>query len=353
MKAKGGDHANIAKTIQRALFAEDRLRRELPGGFKDLQNLRQSVEQLGGENGIKDLQAETNGWREWDKQYTAGDPKALDFLTATPEAQASFEKIAPMAFDKFRQTSPEGYNSYVSQVFVGDMQASGIPLALERLQDFLPADNPKALAALKPIIDYVNRLGEMARKQPTPATTARPDDTRAKEYDKRDSDLRGKEWGGETATLHNSLYRDAMAKHLGGRTLTPAQNSALVKLYKSNLSDMLAAKKEWKPNIDRYFGAKDKPGYLRYFESNYKEAVPRALRQSIAELGIGGKPGPKPGEAKPGQKAAAVNSKPDEGFKLVNAKPNFMNDVNRNLTTATMFQQKKAVLKNGTRVQWQ
>lgn len=343
----------MAKAVQRALFAEERLYRELPGGFKELAQIRQTVEQLGGENGIQDLQAETNGWREFDSLYTAGDPKVLEFLTETPEAQAAFLKIAPMAFEKYRQASPEGYSSYVAQVFVGDMVSNGIPLALERIQDHI-ADNPKAMAALKPLIDYVNRVGDLSKKQPAaPASPAKGDDARSQEFDKRDRELRSKEWGTETAQLHNKLYRDAIAKHLPGRKLSESQSSALLKLYRSNLSSVLEGKKDWRTNIDRFFGAKDKSGYLRYFESNYKEAVPRALRMSLAELGIGQKPGPKAGE-KPGDKAKpATPAKAEEGFKLVSAKPNFLADVNRNLTTPQMWQSKKAILKNGTKVQWQ
>jgi len=107
----------LAASFQKALFLADRVARELPGGFKEVQQLKQTIEQLGGEQGIQEFQQELGGWRDFDEQFTAGDPKVLEFLTGTPEAKDAFLKIAPLAFDRFAKIHPDGYNSYIRRYF--------------------------------------------------------------------------------------------------------------------------------------------------------------------------------------------------------------------------------------------
>src|SRR6516165_109204 len=60
------------QAVVRALFAEKRLRDELPGGFKDIQQLREQIEELGGHEGIEQTRTELNGFREFDRLYSAG-----------------------------------------------------------------------------------------------------------------------------------------------------------------------------------------------------------------------------------------------------------------------------------------
>src|SRR5215472_14617464 len=62
------------RAVTRALFAEQRLRQELPGGFKDIQQLRDRIEQLGGDTGIEETRQELNGFREFEALYSAADP---------------------------------------------------------------------------------------------------------------------------------------------------------------------------------------------------------------------------------------------------------------------------------------
>ena len=143
----------LATTLQRALFLQDRILRELPGGMKELQTMRQRIEELGGETGIQEFRGELDGWRAFDQQYTAADPKVLDFLTNTPEAQDAFLKIAPMAFNKFAELNPDGYASYLARAVISDMEKERLPLAMMRLQDFI-GENPRAIEVYNQIAQY-------------------------------------------------------------------------------------------------------------------------------------------------------------------------------------------------------
>ncbi len=348
----------LAKAVQRALFAEDRLRRELPGGFKDLTALRGKLEELGGDEGIQTIQGELNGWKEFDAQYTAGDPKVLEFLTETPEAAAAFLKIAPAAFEKFREQHPDGYSAYVSQVFMADMNDAQLPMNIQLLGHVLSRatlsepDKAEATKLYQSLVDYVNRVGGMAKKQvaaPTPTAT-KGADPRAADLDTREQSIRRTEWESETSRNHSQIFNEAW-KRLAPN-VPEKQLQTVFDLYSVRLKQAIAAKKDFDSNMDRYFRAKQKDGFVKLHKSTFTDIVPLTLRKTLAEFGIGARKAPAAaGAPKPGEAPKPGVPKPAVGF-IPGVKPS-MAEVNNVLTSATMWQNKQAVLKNGTRRSWQ
>jgi hypothetical protein len=239
------------------------------------------------------------------------------------------------------------------------MMQERIPLLIERLADFLPADRPEAKKIWDTLAAYVNRIGQLAGK-PVNAPAAKPneqDNARAKELETRENNLRRTEWREGTNGTHRSLYGTEWKKQIGDRKLTDTQRATVTELYGLKLAQLLKSTQGFNDKLARYFQANQREGFQRYHESVFREMVPKALRTAIAQAGIGNKPGPqaaKPGEpAKPGPVRPPVGGKPPaaSGFQLVNAKPK-MDTVDRVQTTTDMYIQGKAVLKTGQRVSW-
>ena len=350
-----------AKAFQRALFVEDRLRRELPGGFKELETLRGRVEQLGGDTGIEEMQGELTGWRQFDEQFSAGDPKVLEFLTDTPEAKDAFVRIAPAAFEKYREMNPEGYQGYVSQVFSADMQQEEIPLSLRLLVNVLQrakfdidTDRTEAGGLVNKLIGYVNRIGEFAKKDVALPARATPD-ARAAELDTREQGLRRQEWSGEANKQHASIYSEAWRRLVepmlpAEKAKAEAATKLIQKLYGLHLKEKLGAKRDFNPNMERYFKANQRDGFIRLHASAFKEAVPLALRSALAEAGLTKRAAPN-GNGKPAAAATSRAAAPAEGFMHVGKKPD-MAEVNRAMTAPRMWEQHKAILKSGKKVTW-
>lgn len=345
----------LARAVMNAIQMESRFLKEVPGGLKEVQQLREHIERLGGEDGIQELTGELDGWRGFDEQYTAGDPKILEFLTETPEASAAFLKIAPSAFEKFRELHPEGYGAYVSQVFLGDMQQSKIPEQLIELRYIvggMPDGDLKtaAVAVLGKLNGYLERIGTLASKQVTPPAAKAPgaDDKRASELTQRETNLRRTEWRGETDKTHRNLFNSEFKKQIGDRKLSDSQRATVLELYGLKLGAILKGLPKFNENLEKYFASNQRDGFVRYIESAYKDAVPRALRAAIGQAGIGAKPGPAAG-ALPKQGTGAI--KPAAGFTFVTAKP-AMSLVNNRETTPDMWLKGQAVLKDGKRVTW-
>jgi hypothetical protein len=352
-------NAAIVGQLTRDAFLAERIRRE--GGIEKLQELQSSlseIEQIDPERGIEGVRNEINGWREFDSQFIAGDPKVLEFLTETPEGMQAFLKIVPMAMEKYRQAHPDGFANYVSQVFVADMHAAGLPLLIERLQDFIQ-DKPQALQIWEQLKNYVARVQGFATKQPalpqSTATAPKADDTERQRFEQERTTFTRNSWKQEAnAQHHNRIFNEAWKRHVGDRKIPPQQQAAIVKYYKTELAEELGKKQGFDANLEKFLRSNQKDGFMKLFESTYRDASPLALRRALAAFGIG-KPGPKTGgtpatPAKPG--AIAPKGKPDAGFVLVNAKPNMQTDVNRNATTPEMWAKKQAILRDGKRVTW-
>lgn len=341
----------LAAQLKSALFTADALRRAVPGGLKEVAELRQQIENLGGADGIQAMRAEQQQWKALDEQFVSGDPKFIESIAeASPEA---FAKIAPAAFAKFQELHPEGYSAYVSQVFVADMLQEGIPLALERLQDFI-ADNPKALQVWQKLAGYVNRVNGFAQKPVNaPAMQQRPQagDDRERMLTEREQNLTRTEWRGAADSERMNVFNAEYARLTAGRKIGDSQAAAIKELYVSRLSAALRKAPHFNANIDKYFANKDRSGYLRYIGSLYKQEIPKALRSAVDSV-LPAKPGPaaKPAAtAKPATNAAPAA--PANGYAWLATVP-AKDKIDFRQTTPNMIREGKAVLVDGKKVQW-
>ncbi len=342
----------LARAIQRALFKEAEIAKALPGGLKEVQALRDTVEQLGGEHGIADLQKEIAGFHGFDEQYTAGDPKALEFMTSDDAGKEAFLKLMPHALQKFEALHPEGFSQYMAQVIGGTLGQHGIPLALDRLADFI-GDNPKAMEQWNKLAGFVKFVGDLGSKQVQAPKfqSAAPDNDRTK-FEQERTQFEREKWKNETATQQRPAFDAEWNRLAAGRKLTTSQTQAIQELFESRFNKSING--QHAQTLQRYFDAKDKNGFLKYAAKLDSEVLPLALRAAFDAV-MPGKPGPRPGAAPPpvNGKQPAKGMPIAQGFVQVAAQPKTAEIDYRNpFNNATNFQAGKAILVGGKRVQW-
>lgn len=350
------ENPQFAEAVRKALFAEDRFQRALPGGLKEISDLRSRLEQYGGEVGLNETYQEVDGWRQFDQLYTAGDPKVFDFLTESPEAKQAFLKLAPAAFERYREVHPDGYNGYIAQVLADTLEQNEVPMAVMQL-GMLLKDNPEALAIVQQIYGFLQSVKGLARKPvEMPKLAAPAADTRETDLARRETMLRRTEWGAESNQTHAELFSRQWRTQIGERKLSDVQTATVKELYGLKLAQVIKNDPDFNRNLEGYFAAHQKAGFLKYFRNFYEQAVPKALRAAILQTGLGQKPGPKPpGVAQTANggpvRPPVAERAPAPGFAVIGAKPD-MSMVNRNLTTPEMWQNRRAVLVDGRRVTW-
>lgn len=311
----------LAKEIRNALFEADRFRRALPGGLKEVQELRQTVEKLGGPEGIQGMQEKLTGWDSFDQQYMAADPKALEFMLSTPESQQAFMKLAPMAFNKFEELNPDGYASYICQRIVGDAVANDVPVALKLAQHFLAAgDASKANEQFEKVVAWFQALDTTAKKQVVaPKAEATPADPRVKELEAERDGMVRESWLKESAEIHNKIYNEELSRLAGNRKITDAERAAILHEVQFKLTGRA---KEQSSKVERYFAVKDKDGYIKLADTFGRQSIPELVRKAFDKY-VAAKPGPKPvASAAPGPVRPPVNgAKPSDGAAFVQQMP--------------------------------
>ena len=111
----------LAKELKNTFFMVEALKKEFPGGLPELRQVKQTIEDLGGAEGIEGLKAERAEWTALDDKFIAGDPTVLDdFAKFNPEA---FAQIAPAVIDKLAKIDKAAYDYALSGVFAATLDS--------------------------------------------------------------------------------------------------------------------------------------------------------------------------------------------------------------------------------------
>lgn len=343
---------HLAAQIRKALFESDAFRRELPGGLKEVRELRQQVEELGGFDGISQRGQELAYFNELDQKFTSADPGFVAAMTDTPEGQNAFLRLMPSVLAKFSELNSDGHSAYMAQAIVSHMQSANFRLALERLGDFLPPDKPQAKELWDALVGYYNGLVTMAGKPVAPAK-AQPagSDPRASELDQREQNLTSQEWQNERNAIQQKVFEAEWNQLAKGRKITPEQAETIRELYNARMRRVYQAQNH-RTAVDRFFANRDKQGYLRHQNSLYRQETPKALRAAFDVI-LPARPGPKTAPAAGGPRPGASGKpgQPATGYSWLAKAPD-KNSINFRLTTPDMIRAGKAVLSDGKKVQW-
>lgn len=347
-----------AREFRAALFDSAALRKEFPGGVKEAVELKQWRDEIGGEEAVEGIRSELDEWKGLDSDFKAGDPKFVaDIAAGNPDA---FTKIAPSVMSKYSELDPEGFSHQVSRVFDADMSAYGIPLAMERMKDFLLGDDGKLKPGMEGIArqwqalaTYIDRVKGLATNAPKAKEGAKAA-TQTSEVEQREQALTIREFTTERNSIKNSITEAEFRKNAGSRKLPNDKISTIQELYESALNRAVQAAPGHKEKIDRYVAAKDRNGYRKYMDGVIRSKAGAAMAAAFRRAGVGDKLGPKKVETKPAAKPG-VAATATAGFNRVGTKPNH-NEVDWQ-STARIAGKKggdgKYIMRDGSKVLFQ
>lgn len=374
-------HPQVAKAIPRAMAVESRLRSEFPNQnpFDAIRSMRKTIKDLGGEQGIRDMRQELAEIEELDALYSRSDPRMLDKMTETPEGERAFSKLVPFIPGKLEKLAggpaaivsmapiiagmherlaPNSFNKYMATTMLSDMTRNDLDVHFRRLASLVPADNDIAKQSITAIQAYFDRLGGLTKLTPESLAvdTARGEDPQRTELDaerkrlnqeKRGLVIQG--WQNSMNVAKGKIIDSAWAALSKGKKISEVDREDILARFQTKLPIALKQIPNFENALKEFFESDDKDGYLRYLQGLHNSHIPRILKAEIQRKF----PGAAPAQAQSVTTTTAAKAAISPGFKRVGAQPDMNSvDMRPGRSNAQMWKDKKAILKDGSRVQW-
>jgi hypothetical protein len=343
----------LAQQATQAFLAIDRFKREVPGGFKEIAQLRKTIEDLGGDQGLQQMRSVVDRMEQVDRMYDSADPAFIDAITSDPEGQRSFVALMPKITEKMAQIAPELYAVHNAREFTKFLDAVRFDITLSRITDILVANKESLPQSLIPafdqIIDLRNTIYASAASRPqNPVQGRNPQEA---DLEKKQQELTRKEWNNDVSFERRKIFASTYAGLTRNRQVTEEQDAEIKGFYDLAIN---AALRQRQNNLDRFLANGDREGYLKQEIPYFKKAIPDALRKAVSRVLPAA--AAKPTAKSPVQNGAvrppvSTAKRPDAGGTAVRVArmPANLDPVR---TSSQMLRQNRAYGKDGRLYQW-
>ena len=338
----------LAAQLRNALIQGQALREQIPGGVKEVRQMRQQLEQLEERGGFEKIDEHLGMFNGLQAAYEKAAPEFVaDLAETNPD---SFLQFCPQFMEKWLEMDPSGYSAQFGRVFTNDANQNGIPWHLKALEHSIPKDNPMAVEAFQGIKAYFDSRAALAKQPVYTKKESQQPDQKAHELTQREQQLTQKEWGLQETSQKQSIFRSVASELIGSRKITETENAEIMELFQMKMNQLERADPQYKARMERHRAAGDQSGFLKTARAFNEKAIKTALSSAISRVlkpATPGKPNVAPvanGKAAP--KPAAVQN----GHKWVASRPPVEQFAPE--TTTQMIREHKAILRDGSRVYW-
>lgn len=362
----------LANLLQNAVYTSQTILKAVPGGLKEIQALKQAVDDAGGVEEIQTLRethrAVIEEQEEMDRRAASGDVSVLDNLVDIA-GDSGFSKLMPSALDRWMQKDPAQYSHAIGQIMVSAMQEGGVVADMNLAFKMLGLGTPDALKiaqeAMQNIAKWANGIGEIAAKAPEKPKVDPQIEASQKALDDREAALFNKEFSSEFVGWRNPLILkklDDMAPK--GKTFSDYQKGIFVRGIVEAIREVQAGDGDYDKSLQRIYGTRNKGDLLKFTKARFEKLLndekgpaKRIYRELFTETTLGGKPQPKPGAQagkqppKPGAQPGAQPA--NKGWvKVTQDKAPAPDQIDLKQSPFEMRIRKAAILKNGQKVYW-
>lgn len=339
-----------AQHVVQALLTADRFRRELPGGFRELSDLRTRIQNFGGDEGVAELKTNSDHLDRLNTLFLASNPEFINEITSESEGQVGFVGLMPSVLNRWAQLDAPGRSWWTADQFARGLDTVRMPVLVARVADILKRMAPETIPvglveSFDEIVGALESISYQAAKNKpaAPALGPKPDEERGR-LQTQAREATKEAWQTSLGAYRKDIFNSTLAMLLGGRQLKAIERQEVKGYY-----DMWIRPKamERQANIDRFLTNNDKEGYLKIERAFYQKEIPIALRNAVAKLAPAGqRPRQQQQRQAPQRQAPAA-----PGVVRVATMPVNIN-VADNRNTADLLRENKAWGKDGKLYQW-
>jgi len=319
------------------------------------------VQSLGGKEGVGKLREQSSFYSEAANQFLKGDPAFVKDLWEEDKIAAALH-VQPM-LDAFRTNDFEGYRTTIARLQDQELQAVGFGPALKNLIDAVEkGDKETALNILvkgrdtqgnaSNFVSWFNSVGEIARKAEDPRVKSLLAE-RAKARDTEQQTQTNEFLKGYRGEAINSVIGEAekvFDSFFKGRKLDPEDRMDLLRDAVKLANQKVEADKAFMEQREGHLTNKDSHSALQLTKARFARELPDAVKRIARRYGMTSGT-PANGNQQRQQQQPDGGGQPAAGFVAVNARPDGM-DIDRSRTSNEMILSKRAILKDGKKVDW-
>ncbi len=321
------------------------------------------VEAIGGREGLESLRTDATFFKEAANQFLKGDPAFVKDLWDEDPIAAALH-VQPM-LDTFRAKDFEGYRTTIARLQDQELQAVGFGPALRNLIDAVTkGDKETALSILvngrdaqgnpSNFASWYNSIGDISKKAEDPRVKALLAE-RAKTRDTQAQTERAeflKEYRTEAVNTVVDEASKVFDSFFKGRKLDPEDRTDLLREAVKLANARVEADKPFMEQRERHLELGDNRSALQLTKARFARELPDAVKRVARRYGmVSGTPANNGQQRQQQQQPAAGGGKPEPGWIAVNARPDGM-DIDRSRTSNEMILSKRAILKDGKKVDW-
>lgn len=330
----------------------------------DARKAKQTLELVGGEAGLAEMQADNAEFSAISKKFLNADPQFASDLFEQDTISAV--QLVPHVLEQLQKHDGAAYNRLVAKQFSREFEARAINggtirAALERA--FAAAPQGEAGQAIRDelnaIASWQDKVTQLAKQEENPEVK------KLREKIKADEQARTS----ETQKAFTASYRDEAVKantgeaerlvtqYLGTRKLDPESRNLALRNTISLANELLLDGKsfpDFAKQRDLLFQRGDKAALVRYVTSAWKQALAKSVQRVMRLVGGGATPANGKGAAQAaGAKPTANGAKPaPQGYIKVKERPDPRLIDRSKSPFSQIMNEQKATLKDGRKVTW-
>lgn len=338
----------FADAIQAMVFRDGRLAREFPGGLNEAIQLKQTISEFGGREGLQESQEALADYGSLEEMFEKGDRQFIERLAdAAPQ---SFSAIMPAGLEKWKAVDGETYNHVMAQIMIQTLDSAKVSQTLAQI--WQATEKKELKDAIESIWNVIDGYREVASKAPE-----RKVDPQNEALNRREQELNQREMRTFMAPISSSgrqqiadIVNSEMTRGYQWSETSQDVQDAIRERVTAEIVNASKKDKTFSDNFARYRDRQDAKGLENHIKS-FQAKVGPAIVQKVARL-FNVKPKISPSGTKVVNKAAPVTQTAvPKGWERISRQPT-PGEIDRVRTTADMIMDNKAIMKSGKKVMW-
>jgi hypothetical protein len=310
---------------------------------------------LGGAKGIATMREDAGVFKTAASQFLKGDPAFVKDLW-DEDPIAAVQHVQPF-LTEFKARDFEGYRTTIAKLWQNDFQQVGFEAGLNALMDAIKRKDFDAASAIvsgpkdsfKSWYDSI--MGVANRAEDPRVKTLLAERNKARENEQTQAQQTFlKEYRTDAANTVLEEASKVFESYFRGRKLDDEDRQSLLQDAVKVANGVVAADAKFMADRQAHLDAGDKHSALRVTRARFAEAMPDAVKKIARRYGMSSQTAPNQPQNQNG-KGNQNQSGVEQGWKAVTQRPDPIS-IDRTRTEDSMILAGRAILKDGSKVDW-